>query len=281
MASRYLEGLKIQRDFLLTYLTRRQAFWALTGALLVTLLSGAAALVWGAALAVALGAGAAAAYLGLMISVYASQSYWGLQQLRHQAAVEARVGLDGLWRGASPPYSASPDLLTILLRQVAERKPKLVVELGAGLSTVVVASALRRNGGGHVISVDHWEGYADRVREQLIEHGLEDYATLVHAELVTRPDGALWYDLNPDRLGSGAIDLLIVDGPPNLLHPRIREPALDVFARRLAGGAVVLLDDVKRWDERRILRRWARRYPRARIHLEESERGIGVVEWNT
>jgi hypothetical protein len=104
---------------------------------------------------------------------------------------------------------------------------------------------------------------------------------MIHSELVTRPDGALWYDLDPDRLGSGAIDLLIVDGPPNLLHPRIREPALDVFASRLAEGAVVLLDDVKRWDERRILRRWARRYPRARIRVEESERGIGIVEWNT
>ena len=54
----------------------------------------------------------------------------------------------------------------------------------------------------------------------------------------------------------GRIDLLVVDGPPGLLRPQARYPALPVLRERLSPGASILLDDTHRADEREIVRRW-------------------------
>ncbi|HXR18437.1 MAG TPA: class I SAM-dependent methyltransferase [Steroidobacteraceae bacterium] len=172
-------------------------------------------------------------------------------------------------------WAASTDLLGEALRTVTARSPRLVVELGSGLSTLVIAAALRSSGSGRLISIDAEESYAALTRAQLEQHGLQQWAQVRVAALkplefegVTRP----WYDTAVlDDLA--AIDLLLVDGPPTLLRADIRYPSLPFFWRRLTAGAVVLLDDAARAAERSIAKRWQQSFPQARFDYLRYEKG--------
>jgi predicted O-methyltransferase YrrM len=176
-----------------------------------------------------------------------------------------------------PPggWAASTDLLGEVLRAVAMRRPQRVVELGSGLSTLVIAAALRANGAGHLISVDADEAYAAITREQLQRQALGDWAEIRIAALkdmqfegITRPwyDTAVFADLND-------IDVLLIDGPPTLLRPDIRYPALPFFWNRLSAQAIVLLDDASRPAEREMAKIWQRNYPEARFEFLRLEKG--------
>ncbi len=171
-------------------------------------------------------------------------------------------------------WAASTDLLGELLRAIAAGRPRCVVELGSGLSTLVIAAGLRANGAGRLISIDGDESYAAATRAQLQRHGLEPFAEVRSARLVEldfegvrRP----WYDTQvlqdlPD------VGLLLIDGPPTALRADIRYPALPFFWPRLTGDAIVLLDDAARPAERAMSQRWQRDFPAARyeyLHLEK------------
>ena len=135
-----------------------------------------------------------------------------------------------------------------------------VVELGSGHSTVLIAERLEARGAGHVVAVDHDADYAARTRAWLEDRGLGHRATVVHApvrETAVEDRRIPWYDMDaleaglPDR-----IDLLVVDGPPDLYGRDVRWPALPLLQDRLGPGAVILMDDGDRPDERRAARDW-------------------------
>jgi hypothetical protein len=171
-------------------------------------------------------------------------------------------------------WAASTDLLGELLRAIAARRPQCVVELGSGVSTLVIAAALRSNGAGRLISIDADEGYAAQTRDQLQRQGLGDWVELRIAALtemkcegIARP----WYDT---RVLADLTDvgLLLIDGPPTALRADIRYPSLPFFWSRLAAGAMVLLDDAARPAERAMAAAWQRQFPDASyeyLHLEK------------
>jgi predicted O-methyltransferase YrrM len=138
-----------------------------------------------------------------------------------------------------------------------------IVELGSGVSTVVLAR-LARQLGGRIWAVEHHPGWAEWVRRQLDRDGLDEIATVIQAPLEPHPgaiDGAPWYaqDALSALPGSG-IELLLVDGPPGYGDGMAssRFPALPVLGPRLAEGALVVLDDVDRPPEAAILDAWER-----------------------
>lgn len=171
-------------------------------------------------------------------------------------------------------WAASTDLLGELLRAIAARRPQCVVELGSGVSTLVIAAALRTNGAGRLISIDADESYAAQTREQLLRQQLGDWVELRHAALtemkcegIARP----WYDTRV-LTDLAQVDLLFIDGPPTALRADIRYPSLPFFWGRLAPGAIVLLDDAARTAERGMAAAWQRQFPDARyeyLHLEK------------
>jgi len=185
-----------------------------------------------------------------------------------------------LFTGAAPlplpgGWAASTDLLGEVLRAVSTRQPKLVVELGSGVSTLVIAAALRANGAGRLISIDAEEGYAALTREQLRRHALTQWAEIRIAALkdmdfegVARP----WYD-TAALADLKDIDVLLIDGPPTLLRPDIRYPALPFFWNRLSASAIVLLDDAARPAEQGMAKIWQRNFPQARFESLRLEKG--------
>ncbi len=156
------------------------------------------------------------------------------------------------------------DALEIVANIIRERRPSLIVEAGSGRSSVVVADVLRETGQGELVTLEHQPEFAIQTRTWLHENTLEDFAEVRYAPLIHHgTDGSLanvWYD--PDKwLDLEQIDMLIVDGPPGHLSEHARDPALPLLRTRLAPGAVVLLDDTHRRQEREVISHWRELMP--------------------
>jgi predicted O-methyltransferase YrrM len=158
---------------------------------------------------------------------------------------------------SSGGFALNPTDLLDLLHLIRTRRPRLVLELGSGTSSVWIAYALEQVGG-RLVSLDHDPGYAEKTRAQLAAHGLTAVAEVRDAPLrpVLLDDRSFpWYDT--DALADlRAVDLLLIDGPPEKTGPDARYPAMKVLENRLADAATVVFDDAHRHDEQLALRRW-------------------------
>lgn len=118
-------------------------------------------------------------------------------------------------------------LLYLLARAVQAHR---VVEFGTsfGISTLCLASAVRDNGGGQVVTTELQPDKARQARENFVAAGLDDLIDL--------------------RLGDaretlrelpGPVDLVLLDGWLDL-----RLPVLNLVEPRLRPGALVIVDDI-------------------------------------
>jgi predicted O-methyltransferase YrrM len=156
--------------------------------------------------------------------------------------------------------ATAPTILFIVDEILGDAGRRNILECGSGASTLWAAAALRHRGAGHVVTLEADASFGAETRARLAEHGLESWATVVDAPLVdTTIEGhgqQPWYDLS--NLGDlDEVDLLFVDGPPGLTAELARYPAVPKLLERLRVGALVVLDDTDRRDERRIVRLWS------------------------
>lgn len=167
--------------------------------------------------------------------------------------------------GVLPPFPHTGFEITgeeaaFLFQLIRRNRPKLAMELGCGTSTVLFAAALRANGGGRLISVEHDEAHARRTAQLLEQAGLSDWVEPVIASLTERRVGERafsWYAIEPLlRSLNETIDFLFVDGPPGKMQTLSRYPALPVLAPHLAPGALVFVDDGGREDELQMIEMW-------------------------
>ena len=165
-----------------------------------------------------------------------------------------------------------PAGLVTVCNEVVLNGRRRIVELGSGVSTVLLARLLTQRppaGGFLMAAVEHDAVWARWVSEQLDREGIGTDVTIVRAPLVPHPRaerGLRWYDEAAlaerlrEALRADPIDLLVVDGPPAHAagHGLARYPALPVLADHLAPDSTVVLDDAERPGEREVLRRWER-----------------------
>jgi len=168
-------------------------------------------------------------------------------------------------------WAASPDLLLTLAQLVRKHNPKLVVELGSGVSTLVVAKA----GAKKVISIDHSGEFANKTREVLKEHKVRGVEIRV-AQLKAHISGVDWYDTAVIK-DLKRIDLLIVDGPPGSKNPEARMPARAEFIAKLSPKAIVVIDDVNREGERKLAESFAKALPNHVLTIYPHEKGTAVI----
>lgn len=184
------------------------------------------------------------------------RSLWGGRKA-DKAALLARLDLpdDALPNLGS--WKADTRFLVHIVDAIERRRPATVVELGCGASSLVIARALQKYGGGHLVSYDQHLDFVTATGEWLAGHGLA--ADIRHAPLGPPPGDwpGLWYQLADVPRD---IDLLVIDGPPWALHPLVRGAAESLFPR-LADHATILLDDAARPGERLVARRWQQRWP--------------------
>jgi len=176
--------------------------------------------------------------------------------------------------------AVAPDFIAMLIGMIQEKKPKLIVELGSGISTIISAYTLQSIGLGVVISLDHEEKYSSITRENLIRHNLQDIATVIHAPLKrinVNGSDYLWYDLDSLK-NVEKIDLLIVDGPPHVERTTARYPALPLLFDRLSEDAVVVLDDARREGEKQAVQMWLKEFDHLSAEFFPLEDGACVIQ---
>ncbi len=172
-------------------------------------------------------------------------------------------------------WAADPILAYNAVRLIVETRPRLVVECGSGVSTIVMARCLRLLGG-RIISLEHDPAYARRSRELVKLCGLEDVATVVTAPIASievSGRATSWYGLAYEPLLSQPIDALLVDGPPGALGPQARYPAVPILKPRLAPACWILMDDGDRPAERAIARAWSEELGAELTYLEGGRGG--------
>jgi predicted O-methyltransferase YrrM len=154
---------------------------------------------------------------------------------------------------------------------VKTHKPKLTVELGSGVSTVVMAKAGARK----IISFDGSSEFAEITRNLLKEHGAKG-VEVRFSKLSPYKKSPGWYDPSSFKDIKG-IDLLVIDGPQGGDDPEARYPALEVLISKLSNKSVVVLDDVKRPGERKLAEDFLKALPKHRIEILDHEKGTAVI----
>ena len=170
-------------------------------------------------------------------------------------------------------WAASPDLLLTLMELVRKNRPKLIVELGSGISTLIMAKASQ--GRIKIVSIDHSEEFAQKTREILKEHSVKNVEIRV-APLKNHASGSDWYDLTFLK-DLKNIDLLVIDGPPGSKNPKARQPALKEFEAKLSPKAVIVIDDVNRDGERELAEMFAKAFPKKNLEILPHEKGSAVI----
>jgi len=158
-------------------------------------------------------------------------------------------------------WALGPGAVAFVAQWVAVHQSRTLVELGPGASTVALDRLLPATL--QMWGVEHDAAFANAAAELFAYSGTRE-VTLIHAPLI---DG--WYDtklLNSQL--PPQIDVLIVDGPPNLMGNGNRRPALLRLHNRLSPGALILVDDTARRDERKMATEWAREYKLRVVHRE-------------
>jgi len=206
--------------------------------------------------------GRTAADWAMVLAFGAVQWPWLLKSLHGGSRAEKMALLDRLElpHDALPhlgSWKADTGLLTLLVEHILASQPRIVVEFGTGASTLILARALQRAGGGTLISFEQHADFVEATRQWLADYGLD--ADLRAVPLRPSPDGwpGLWYDHGPLP---PAIDLMLIDGPPWTIHPYTRGAAASLFDH-IAPGGTVILDDAARPGERIVARRWKKARP--------------------
>jgi predicted O-methyltransferase YrrM len=191
-----------------------------------------------------------------------ARSLWG-GPLAAKHALLDRLGLshDALPHLGS--WKADAYFLTRIVDVIEQLRPRTVVELGCGATSLVIARALQLNGGGRLTSYDQHGEFVDKTAQWLKDNGVAARILLAPLEPSPSEWSSQWYALStvPDT-----IDLLVIDGPHWALNPFVRGRA-EVLFDRIPRGGMILLDDAARPGERVVASRWRKRWPRFTFRL--------------
>jgi predicted O-methyltransferase YrrM len=190
--------------------------------------------------------------------------------------------IETLLREDCSTWSVSPHLARLLARAIIGLGLSNVLEFGAGLSSLVLATSLSRLSGGKLTSVeqnlcwcrDQWRRVSDlaNVDSRIVESTLRLSLSAAGVCYSFR-DAA---DIVASR---GPYDLVLVDAPQGFYG---RDGALQMARRYLAPGALVVLDDAGRSGERWALFRSLATIRGFRLLFWDPEfggRGCAILRW--
>lgn len=221
---------------------------------------------------------------GLVVTLGRRWHRQATERTEHQTAhLRSAVGIAAT-AGGIPTYwtehSITPETLTQIQMLIAALGVRHVLELGSGLSTLLIAHSFRRGGTGKVLSLDDDARWAAQTTATLQREGLDGFAEVRVATLKDVTSGgrtAPWYDLSslaPDV----RFDLVIVDGPPAWKgDPLARLPALYELRKHLSDNGVLVLDDAGRGGETEIARQWQHDFPELHFRMVRIGRGLFVA----
>jgi predicted O-methyltransferase YrrM len=174
-------------------------------------------------------------------------------------------------------WSISAELSVRLYRHCEAKRPRIILDVGSGASTAVLALYAARYGA-RLISLEHDEGWHRKTGAILQRMGLRAHAQLVHAPLKMH-SGSLWYDARlGGLLGDDKIDLVFIDGPPEKVGAR--GDAMQRVLPHLRDGTAVWLHDGKRPQERAAVEAWKKLVTvrSCELDVKADQRGTFMLE---
>jgi predicted O-methyltransferase YrrM len=133
----------------------------------------------------------------------------------------------------------TPESGRLLYALVRASKPNTIVEFGMslGISTIHLASAVRDNGTGRVVTTELSAAKVSAAKETFAETGLDDLITVLEGDALTT-----LADID------GPVEFVLLDGWKDLYLPvtKLLEP-------RLAAGALIVADNTSMDDARPYL----------------------------
>ena len=169
-------------------------------------------------------------------------------------------------------WAASPDVLLTLLELSQSSTPARILDLGSGMSTLVLAKSAPQ---ATIISIDNSAEFAGKTKKLLETHGITNVDLRV-APLTPHRSGVEWYDLSKFEDISD-IDLLFVDGPPGSKNPKARHPAIAECVAKLSSRAIVVIDDAGRDGEKDMAHEFAKALPNHSLEFLSHEKGTAVL----
>lgn len=223
-------------------------------------------------------------FMTIQMDNYRSIRKQFLRQDQHYKQIEALFSLFSIIKPHYPlpsmrSWAIAPDFANLIVSHVYECKPKIILEAGSGISTLIAAYCLKEIGEGTIVSLENTEKFAVKTADNIIKHGLQSIANVVHApieEIVIGEETWLWYETHQIKHLT-SIDMLIIDGPPSHIQKMARYPALPFLFNVLSENAVVILDDCKRDDERKIVDRWLREFHGLQCEWVDTEKGAAIL----
>ena len=200
------------------------------------------------------------------------------RQIESLAQIYSRFSATKLPMPSTGGFAIDAQALAHLISLVEERKPRRILELGSGTSTIWLGY-LCREFGGSLVTLDHLEKYLAATQTAVDRHNLNHQVEGRLAPLQKiNCDGTSfnWYALEALKDLSD-IDMLVVDGPPAATGPQARYPSLPMLIDRLATNATVVLDDAHRRDELKIVEEWEASFPEF-TRIENGTSRLAVLE---
>ncbi len=184
-------------------------------------------------------------------------------------------------------WAISSDMANILISVILEVKPKFTLDCGSGISTVIIAYCLKRLKHGTVLSVEQDERYFDSTRHNIKLHNLEEIASVICAplkEIYIKDKSWMWYDTAFLR-DIESINLLVVDGPiipgpygkTQKMKEMARYPGLPVLLEKLSDNCIIVVDDAKREDERKVIETWVKEFSIFECEWYNTEKGTVIL----
>jgi len=174
-----------------------------------------------------------------------------LQQLFHQ--------------GGYLPYTTSSlkfRFLACVANDIVVNNRKKVLELGTGISTVIMARLFKLNRiEGIVYSIDESSEWQAIVQNILEQEQLSSYVKFVHAPTAKSTDLSLSFEYDAQivarAIGSEQFDIVLIDGPSawQQQHVMSRASNLKHFQHKMAENFTIFVDNSDRKGEAELVNR--------------------------
>lgn len=161
------------------------------------------------------------------------------------------------------PYTSSSlkfRLLVCITNDVVINSRKSILELGSGISTIILARLIKMNNlNSKVVSVDDSLDWINIVKKIITEEGLQDYVQFIHCPKVKSLDLECSFEYDGQILNKEFVnmkfDSVIIDGPI-AWHKEIemsRVSNIKHFITNLEDNFTIFVDDTNRKGEKIVV----------------------------
>jgi predicted O-methyltransferase YrrM len=189
------------------------------------------------------------------------------------------------WQGG---FGATPLTLLVLWYLLEHQKPTAILEMGSGLSTLLLARhaqlrAASKKPVARITSLDHDGAWLNQTCRRLAQRRLGPWVQAIHTPLERQQlDGITCQSYSPGMVHQASqglrYDFCFIDGPPKAVG---RVGSLPLVRPFLAPSATLLIDDAARREEQQAIRIWLQHYPcnLRRPGFLITSRGLARLRW--